>query len=318
MATDDFTNAKAVAERWLLENNSKFQLLSVDEKENQLVFGNPDVQSSFIINCPSTGESWSVCSEEESMLLQLQDVMEWLDCQQDLTIDAVLHRITRCLSRVGGSATQGTSLSSPQKQGEHDEDNADVQDDEGEDEEEDMDFDNYYENDPDAAAQHEDENPEEDDTMHTFYQATAGHAEPSTVKRLCSDMRSLATAGEKYGFSACPQGNNLFKWTVKLLDIPKDCKLGRDLQCYVAQTKKEAAIQMEMQFPADYPFSPPFLRVIQPRFKFLTGHVTTGGSICMEMLTKSGWLPTNDIESILVQVRSEILSDPKAALDKQK
>ena len=29
---------------------------------------------------------------------------------------------------------------------------------------------------------------------------------------------------------------------------------------------------------------------------FVTGHVTIGGSICMEMLTKSGWRPTNDIE----------------------
>ena len=28
----------------------------------------------------------------------------------------------------------------------------------------------------------------------------------------------------------------------------------------------------------------------------ISGHVTIGGSICMEMLTKSGWTPTNDIE----------------------
>ena len=28
----------------------------------------------------------------------------------------------------------------------------------------------------------------------------------------------------------------------------------------------------------------------------LSGHVTVGGSVCMEMLTKSGWVPTNDIE----------------------
>lgn len=26
------------------------------------------------------------------------------------------------------------------------------------------------------------------------------------------------------------------------------------------------------------------------------GHITIGGSICMELLTKSGWRPTNDIE----------------------
>ncbi len=28
----------------------------------------------------------------------------------------------------------------------------------------------------------------------------------------------------------------------------------------------------------------------------VAGHVTIGGSVCMEMLTKSGWTPTNDIE----------------------
>ena len=28
---------------------------------------------------------------------------------------------------------------------------------------------------------------------------------------------------------------------------------------------------MEMKFPKDYPMNPPFVRVIRPRFKFLTG-----------------------------------------------
>ncbi|XP_076437807.1 uncharacterized protein LOC143276986 [Babylonia areolata] len=371
MATDSLTNAKVAAEQWLQENNSEFHLLSVDEEEGQLVFGNRHAPSTFIINCPSTGESWSVCSKEESMLLQLQDVMEWLDSQRDLTIDAVLHRVTRHLSQVGGSAAQGTSSSSRQKEGEHGDDDDDVQDDEEEEEEEEeymaygFDFDNAdcetindvhdendpdaaendrddpdaaendpdavengpdaaengpdaAENGPDAAAQPEDGNPEEDDTMETFFQGATGQAQSSTVKRLCSDMRSLAKAGSKYGFTACPKNGNLFKWTVKLLDIPKDCKLGKDLKSYAQLTRKEAAIQMEMQFPPDYPVSPPFLRVIRPRFRFLTGHVTIGGSICMQMLTKSGWQPTNDIESVLMHVRCEILSDPKAALDRLK
>ena len=26
------------------------------------------------------------------------------------------------------------------------------------------------------------------------------------------------------------------------------------------------------------------------------GHVTIGGSVCMQMLTRSGWSPSNDIE----------------------
>ena len=45
-----------------------------------------------------------------------------------------------------------------------------------------------------------------------------------------------------------------------------------------------------------------------------SGHVTVGGSICMELLTRSGWLSTNDIEGILIQIRSEIMSDPRARL----
>ena len=53
---------------------------------------------------------------------------------------------------------------------------------------------------------------------------------------------------------------------------------------------------MEMSFPEDYPMAPPFVRVIRPKFRFLTGHVTIGGSICMQVLTKSGWSPGNDIE----------------------
>ncbi len=27
------------------------------------------------------------------------------------------------------------------------------------------------------------------------------------------------------------------------------------------------------------------------------GHVTVGGSVCMQMLTRSGWSPSNDIEA---------------------
>lgn len=40
-----------------------------------------------------------------------------------------------------------------------------------------------------------------------------------------------------------------------------------------------------MIFPPNFPFAPPFIRVIRPRFMFRTGHVTIGGSICTEMLT---------------------------------
>ena len=40
-----------------------------------------------------------------------------------------------------------------------------------------------------------------------------------------------------------------------------------------------------------------------PRFKRQTGFVMNG-ALCMELLTKDGWNPVNDIESVIVSIRS--------------
>lgn len=69
---------------------------------------------------------------------------------------------------------------------------------------------------------------------------------------------------------------------------------------------KKAGVLFDVVFPGAFPFSPPFIRVVYPRFQFHTGHVTVGGSICMELLTEVGWLPTYSIESVFVQIRTEI------------
>lgn len=52
---------------------------------------------------------------------------------------------------------------------------------------------------------------------------------------------------------------------------------------------------------------PPFIRVLAPRFALRSGHVTIGGSICMDLLTMSGWSPVNSIESVLIQIRTEMV-----------
>ena len=53
----------------------------------------------------------------------------------------------------------------------------------------------------------------------------------------------------------------------------------------------------------DYPAQPFFLRVISPRCVWYTGHVTAGGSICIEALTLSGgpngWSSALCVESVL-------------------
>ncbi len=71
-----------------------------------------------------------------------------------------------------------------------------------------------------------------------------------------------------------------------------------------------------MIFPENYPLDPFFIRVVSPRFGFRTGHVTVGGSICMQSLTPSGWSSARSIESYFVEILS-LLNAGEARLDLQ-
>ena len=66
------------------------------------------------------------------------------------------------------------------------------------------------------------------------------------------------------------------------------------------------AIEIEITFKDSYPIAPPFIRVVYPHFKFHSGHITVGGSLCMEMLTNQGWSPTFNVENVITQIKMAI------------
>jgi len=104
---------------------------------------------------------------------------------------------------------------------------------------------------------------------------------------------------EEAGFSLSPQSeDSMDKWTIKLFQFDGDSNLAKDMMVLGIDH-----IQLEMEFPNQYPFEPPFVRVVKPRFKRQTGFVMNG-ALCMELLTKDGWNPINDIESVIVSIRS--------------
>ncbi|SPQ27607.1 af7102b5-66b2-4079-b283-868b21aaec68 [Thermothielavioides terrestris] len=109
------------------------------------------------------------------------------------------------------------------------------------------------------------------------------------------------------------QVSNLYQWIVELHSFDASLPLARDM-------KKSGigSIVMEVRFGPDFPFSPPFVRVVRPRFlPFMNGgggHVTAGGAMCMELLTATGWSPANSMESVFLQVRMALCStDPQPA-----
>ena len=60
---------------------------------------------------------------------------------------------------------------------------------------------------------------------------------------------------------------------------------------------------MEVTIKKTYPFDAPFVRVVKPRFMGYKGYITTGGSLCTDVLTTAGWSPCLNIISLMIQLK---------------
>ncbi|KAK6338185.1 hypothetical protein TWF730_002260 [Orbilia blumenaviensis] len=144
-------------------------------------------------------------------------------------------------------------------------------------------------------------------------------ATPQATKRLQREYKNLLkiqdnTPLHELGWYTNPDHfDNVYQWIVELHTFDSQLPLAKDMK---AQGVK--SVVLELRFGASFPTTPPFVRVIKPRFlPFMNGgggHVTVGGAVCLEMLTGTGWDSKATIESILLNVRLAMMStDPKPA-----
>lgn len=119
-------------------------------------------------------------------------------------------------------------------------------------------------------------------------------------RRLAQDLYKIMMGDTtEQGFSLTPSNeDSMDKWKIVLFGFDADSNLAKDLKLIGMD-----GVELEMSFPEQYPFSPPFVRVTRPKFKRQTGFVMNG-ALCMELLTSEGWNPINDIESVIVSIRS--------------
>ena len=98
-------------------------------------------------------------------------------------------------------------------------------------------------------------------------------------------------------------GDNVYVITVKFyVDNFKDSKILLEQM----KSKNIDYITVEIILNDKFPFEPPFLRVVKPIFKQLTGHITLGGSICHEILSSTGWTATTKLLQLLEFIVVEI------------
>ena len=149
--------------------------------------------------------------------------------------------------------------------------------------------------------------------------ASPSYATPMATKALQRELQSTLKVQEAHpahqlGWYINPDlVSNVYQWIVELHSFDEGLPLTKEMK-----EKALTSIVLEIRFGSQYPMSPPFVRVIRPRFlPFMAGgggHVTAGGALCMELLTNDGWSSANNIESVLLQVRMAISStEPKPA-----
>ena len=149
--------------------------------------------------------------------------------------------------------------------------------------------------------------------------AAPSYATPQATRALQREIKTLlktqsTSSPSELGWYLNPdQISNPYQLLFEMHSFPVALPLAQDMN-----SQKTTSIVLELRFGASFPFSPPFIRVIRPRFlPFLQGgggHITAGGAVCMELLTNNGWNPSCGIEGVLLQVRMAMMStDPKPA-----
>lgn len=132
--------------------------------------------------------------------------------------------------------------------------------------------------------------------------ATAKYSKKSLTK-IVKEYHKLKKFNEtNNSFRIDVNPNYPFEWKIFLTKFDQNTNISQDM--------KELGIkeiELEIRFPENYPFSPPFLRVVKPRFQHLTAHITASGAFCQEILTDKGWVPTCSIESLITIIMTEIV-----------
>lgn len=269
-------------EAWLANDNKNTQVIvlsGTDKKKHQFNFTIGGEELTFSLKYPfKDGEAWKVSSEDLDSSFAKEANTK---LKKAKTIGEALDICCKQYESLEDEAYSG---------GEYEDDGGD------------------YGGDDDGFA-FEDEpvykpkkNPEpEVDT--SKFQIPSGY-EAACIQAVIQEYKNvLSTPREERQFDAQPMNDNIAQWEIKLFGIPTDEPLYKDMK-----TMGIEHITLHVLFPPNYPFAPPFLRVIRPRFAFRTGHVTMGGAICTHVLTNDGWIATYRLPQILVDIRAMMIS----------
>jgi len=124
--------------------------------------------------------------------------------------------------------------------------------------------------------------------------------------RLMKELRAIyrSDSFKKGCYSVELVNDSLYDWHVEILTVDPDSTLDADLKKLKA-SGEPSSIVMGFTFRDNFPFDPPFVRVVCPVLS--GGFVLNGGAICMELLTRQGWSSAYSIESLIMQIMATLV-----------
>lgn len=135
-------------------------------------------------------------------------------------------------------------------------------------------------------------------------QSGSGHQQKVRSRRLMKELKDAQRLEQNNPldppFTVELVNDNLFEWYVRLYRIDAESDLAADMRELGVKY-----ILLHVIFPENFPFAPPFMRVISPKID--KGFVMEGGAICMELLTPRGWASAYTIEAVVMQFAASLV-----------
>lgn len=138
---------------------------------------------------------------------------------------------------------------------------------------------------------------------HLINESSLQHAKMVRTRRLMKEFQEMCKQQletETPVFTVELVEDNLFEWNVKLFKVDPESDLYRDMQ-----ETGTPFVLLNFSFPDNFPFAPPFMRVISPRIE--KGFVMEGGAVCLELLTPRGWASAYTIEAVIMQFAASLV-----------
>uniref|UniRef100_A0A915KXS4 UBC core domain-containing protein n=1 Tax=Romanomermis culicivorax TaxID=13658 RepID=A0A915KXS4_ROMCU len=133
---------------------------------------------------------------------------------------------------------------------------------------------------------------------------------PKQGQQIFKHKCATTSLSQEEGFECDTRDDSLYHWSVKISQFPCDSLLYNQLKELHSKFEFDY-IQIHLDFLADYPFYPPSLRLVRPRFKGSLNQCLAN----IDLLKLKYWNPARSIREVLRKIREILVENAVIDVD---